>query len=795
MQLINMRKNAEAMANEQIRDAVLTVPPYFDQAQRLALIDAANLAGLRPLGLINDGLAVALDYAKARMFDVPQIHIIFDMGAGSTSATIVRFSTNTVKDIGRFNKTVTNIDVLGIGYSLQACGNAMTEKLYNYLLAEFDNGRRTATSISTNSRATARLLKEATRIKQVLSANNEAVVSLESLHEDVDFRHKVTRSLFEELTQGLGSLSTKTIQDALGTAKIAISDVQSLILHGGAARVPFVQKALLEILPEEKIARNVNADEAAVMGAVFRGAGLSGSFRVKELIPQDISMYSYSYKTTHAETELFPVATPFGSSKNLTFSAPNEDFTVSFTYERSDKVPQVVTDLSVSGVSNATSSLSKEYGCPAPEVLLTVSLDNSGLVKVLDAFAHCEAQEKQGVADKLKGWFGAKESTTAPANPDLNAGASEEPVVKTVFKRASLNTGAKSGSVQYLGEEETQQSLQKIKVYERHDSDRVARETARNGLEAYIYKVRDFLESDTFQDVSTVAQQQELRQVSAVANDWMYEEGETATLTDFVAKKKELTSLTGPILSRRNELNVRKSKVDALQKHLASSRDFIKNQTSLIKAYDSRQAELSTSAAAKIPSADKADDLTDDDASSDKKEPRSKVLPEATENDLAEPIYNEDDLSSLKSKLDAVQDWLTATVSEQEQLPKTDNPVLLSSDLESKGKEITDEFMSVLQKASYRQQLKARAKATETLAKAKAKAKATKAAKKSSTKPKDAPAQPEDIKSESESVPVEADAADPAPLPEAQVDTAGSEGAAQPPEPESTPIPRDRDEL
>lgn len=772
MQFINMRKNAETMANEKIRDAILTVPPYFNQAQRTALIDAARLAGLKPLELINDGLAVALDYAKGRSFEQPQIHIIFDMGAGSTTATVVKFSTLNVKDVGRFNKTVTNIDVLGTGFSSQASGNAMTQKLYSYLLAEFDKSKRASTSISTSSRATARLLKEATRIKQVLSANNEAMVSLESLHEDQDFRFKVTRTVFEDLTDGLGLLSTGTIEDALNMAKVKLEDVDSLILHGGAARVPFVQKALLEILPEEKIARNVNADEAAVMGAVFRGAGLSGSFRVKEIHPQDTSMFSYTYDLDRLPLELFSLPTPFGSSKNISLSAKEDTVKVFLNYAMPGQVQQPMTVLTIGGISNASSSLTAEFGCASPEGILTLLLDQSGLVRVSDAFALCEVSEKQGVADKLKGWFGGKESTTAP---EAGSTPPVEPVVKTTYKRALLSTKSSSTVVSSLDHTETEYSLQKIRDFEKHDNDRIARETARNGLEAYIYKVRDFLESESFVEVSTSAEQTSLKALSAKINDWMYDDGDAATLAVLVAKKKELTDVTSPILFRRSEQNIRKSKVDALQKQIESSRAFIKNQTDAISTYQARkkefanslptaQAESSVVENKKVDSEEGAD-LVDD----------SLVRPEDT---LEEPPYTEYDLVALKDKLDEIEDWLSASVEKQEQLSKTDDPVLRTADLAAKGSEISDEFMSVLRKAAYKEQIKERAKLAEAQAKAKAKTKA-KAKSKSSTKSSKAFAKPSSKSDTSPDVPDETQESsdtssteerveEPQPLPEAE---------------------------
>lgn len=797
MQLINMRKNAEAMAEEQLRDAILTVPPYFNQAQRLALLDSANLAGLRPLELINDGLAIALDYAKARTFEEPQLHVIFDMGAGSTTATVVKFSTKTVKDIGRFNKTVTILDVLGTGYSLAASGNAMTERLYSYMLAEFDNTKQATTSISDNTRATARLWREATRVKQVLSANSEAMISLESLHEDVDFRHRIARSKFEELNDGLGTLSARTVSDALVLAGVTVEELQSLILHGGAARVPFVQKALLEIIPEDKIARNVNADEAAVMGAVFRGAGLSGSFRVKELVPQDVSMYSYSYETTSGMAELFPRLSPLSSVKNLTFSSQIDDLEISFAYGQHDALSEHVqlSNYRVSGIANASAGLSKDYGCD-PEVKVLVSLDNSGIIRIANAYVHCEIQEKQGqgVAKKLKGWFGGKETTTAVPD-DSAADIPTEPEIRTIIKRSNLGTQTNHDTT--LDSVEVQHSLNKIKQFEKHDSDRIALETARNGLEALVYRVRDYLENESFLEVSTAAEQDKLKDVSAAANDWMYAEGDTAALSDFAAKRGGIARPLDSILLRQKELAGRDEKISGLQKQIASTRDFIRNQTATLQAYAVKSAQLASEASVKATTASTVNDTAQDDQlEGDDAEKKSQDLPNSRAKPvvaLPEPIYNEDDLLLLTQKLDDIERWLFDKQDEQARLLNTDEPVLLISDLESRTGQISDELVSVVRKATYRQQLKARAKTSESKSRSKSKTKTGKKSGSTSQPIAEDPVKAKEVEVEQAITDTQAD--DPAPLPDVETEKKSEDESVSPPETAAPQTHNERDEL
>lgn len=115
---------------------------------------------------------------------------------------------------------------------------------------------------------------------------------IENLHEGIDYNIKVSRDLFESLLQGFADDIKKPINDAVSMTPNPIRFANSVVLAGGGARVPFVQRVIESLVGPEKVARNVNADEAAVLGAVFRGAGLSGRFRVKNIRSTDITMNS-----------------------------------------------------------------------------------------------------------------------------------------------------------------------------------------------------------------------------------------------------------------------------------------------------------------------------------------------------------------------------------------------------------------------------------------------------------------------------------------------------------------------
>ena len=185
MQFAYVRDLAEAALNgEKVTDVVLTVPPYYTQHERDAVIDAVEIAGMRTLALVNDGSAVAVNYAMTRTFDKekPEYHIIYDAGASSIRASLVSFASVPVEP--KSKQLATQITVHGIGYDRHVGGTEMDRRLREMLIRDFD--RKYHKDIRADRRGMAKLWKEAGRIKAILSANAEATASVSVL--DVHLR-------------------------------------------------------------------------------------------------------------------------------------------------------------------------------------------------------------------------------------------------------------------------------------------------------------------------------------------------------------------------------------------------------------------------------------------------------------------------------------------------------------------------------------------------------------------------------------------------------------------------------
>uniref|UniRef100_A0A8B9U1A9 Hypoxia up-regulated protein 1 n=1 Tax=Anas zonorhyncha TaxID=75864 RepID=A0A8B9U1A9_9AVES len=362
---------AEEFAEQPIKDAVITVPAYFNQAERRAVLHAARMADLKVLQLINDNTAVALNYGVFRRKDInatAQNIMFYDMGAGSTVCTIVTYQTVKTKDSG----TQPQLQIQGIGFDRTLGGIEMELRLRDYL-AKLFNDQHPSKDVRKNPRAMAKLLKEANRLKTVLSANADHVAQIEGLLDDIDFKAKVSRQEFEDLCSDLFQRVPGPVQQALSSAEMKLDGIDQVILVGGATRVPKVQEVLLKAVGKEELGKNINADEAAAMGAVYQAAALSKAFKVKPFVVRDAAMFPIQVEFTreveeddkskslkHNKRILFQRMAPYPQRKVITFNRYTDDFEFYVNYGDLSFLNQ--DDLRIFGSLNLTTVRLKGVG-------------------------------------------------------------------------------------------------------------------------------------------------------------------------------------------------------------------------------------------------------------------------------------------------------------------------------------------------------------------------------------------------------------------------------------------------
>nr|XP_051693656.1 hypoxia up-regulated protein 1 isoform X3 [Oryctolagus cuniculus] len=340
------RSLAEDFAEQPIKDAVITVPAFFNQAERRAVLQAARMAGLKVLQLINDNTATALSYGVFRRKDInttAQNIMFYDMGSGSTVCTIVTYQTVKTKEAGMQPQ----LQIRGVGFDRTLGGLEMELRLREHLAGLFNEQRKgqRAKDVRENPRAMAKLLREANRLKTVLSANADHMAQIEGLMDDVDFKAKVTRVEFEELCADLFERVPGPVQQALQSAEMSLDEIEQVILVGGATRVPKVQEVLLKAVGKEELGKNINADEAAAMGAVYQAAALSKAFKVKPFVVRDAVVYPILVEFTreveeepgvrslkHNKRVLFSRMGPYPQRKVITFNRYSHDFNFHINY-------------------------------------------------------------------------------------------------------------------------------------------------------------------------------------------------------------------------------------------------------------------------------------------------------------------------------------------------------------------------------------------------------------------------------------------------------------------------------
>ena len=762
MELQNIRGNAEAFAGKGsvIRDVVITIPAFYTAEEKRAIEVAAELAGLRTLALVSDGLSVGLNYATSRTFPVPgdgvkpEYHLVYDMGAGSTTATVLRFQGKVVKDVGKFNKTIQDVQVMGVGWDKSLGGDSLNALILEDMVTKFAESERMKAlntgieHIKSHGRTMAKLWKEAERLRQVLSANSETSSSFEGLyHEDVSFKYRLSRSDFENLAADYSKRVSNPVTEALSMAKLGLADIESVILHGGAVRTPFVQKELETVVGSgEKIRTNVNSDEAAVFGAAFKAAGISPSFRVKEIRANDIAVHhaglSWILEGKEKVQKLFLPSSQVGAEKQVPIKT-TEDFSFELHQHVVDGDSKTrgipVSRVQTQNLTASVKELTEKYGCSVADISTTFSIRLSvtdGLPEVSRGSVSCEAVDttKKGVVDNVKGLFGfgSKKGDQVPLSDDTDALLEDEATDHTTTSTSVSDTSSASKSIvtpsTSKGTEKPEEIKKKTQVipvnftsnvtglpqlsaaelrrikdrmdaFDASDRSRRLREEALNTLEGYTYKVRDLIEDEGFGSVSTKEQRAEIEGKAKSASEWLYGDGADATRDTFMSRLKELRDLVDPIQKRKDEAINRPGQIQMLRDLLEETKTSLKMVEAQSERVASEEAAASFSSAAEAKSTTTSSSTTDDEFAD--LEDETSTTPTASTSATpvtAKPSYTAEELSDLTKVHESVQKWLDEKVAEQDKLSPTDDPVISTSDLAAKSKELKNLVVDLLQK-------------------------------------------------------------------------------------------------
>ncbi|XP_027111017.1 heat shock cognate 70 kDa protein isoform X1 [Coffea arabica] len=283
MVLAKMKETAEAYLGSTVKDAVVTVPAYFNDSQRQATKDAGVIAGLNVLRIINEPTAASIAYGldtKSESTGEKNV-FIFDLGGGTFDVSIL-----TIEE-GIFEVKATAGDThLG--------GEDFDNTMVNHFVQEFR--RKNNMDISGNPRALWRLKTACERAKRILSFSTKTEIEIDSLFQGIDFYSTISRAKFEELNKDFFTKCMELVQKCLNDAKMDKSSINDVVLVGGSTRIPKVQQLLQDFFPGKDLCKSINPDEAVAYGAAVQAAVLAGGSQEKfqDFVLVDITPLSLS---------------------------------------------------------------------------------------------------------------------------------------------------------------------------------------------------------------------------------------------------------------------------------------------------------------------------------------------------------------------------------------------------------------------------------------------------------------------------------------------------------------------